>query len=305
MDTKPFEYIIKIAETGNITKAAHALFISQPYLSSYLTKLEEELGVILFDRTAKPLRLTYAGEKYLQMSKEIMKIRENFVDDVIHLENYSAGKLSIGIPRMRSTFLLPHILPAFYERFPNVEITVVEDNTKNLEEMLKKGMISFALTPIPMNNKELSYDVLYDEELLLICRKDGLKYIVDIDQPLSLDLVSHYPFLLSTKGRGLRTFLDSYFLQNKFKPQVKLEISNNETLLRLASKGIGLTIVPHSVYLYARPVEPIDVYHLAPRGLFWQIGVVYKANAEIDYLGRQFIEILRSILPEAFGSLKK
>lgn len=301
MDIKPYEYIMKVAELQSITKAAQTLYVSQPYLSSYISRLEEELGILLFDRNTKPISLTLAGDKYLEMAKNVLNLHNSFKEEIVHIENHSSGRLSVGIPRMRATFLLPHILPLFYDRFPNVELIIREGSTKNLEELLKKGEISFSFTPIPGESTDFQFDVLYDEELLLVTEEGALaESQLERDKPVPLEVIRDFPFLLSPLGRGLRTALDQYFLQNKFKPKVRLETSSNETLFRLSSKGIGITIVPHSICLYARPVEPVDTFHLEPNGLFWQIGVVYKKGTEIDYLGKEFIKICRQILPDAF-----
>lgn len=301
MDFKPYEYLLMVADLRSITKAAQALFVSQPYLSSYITRLEEELGVQLFDRNTKPLSPTIAGEKYLKMAKSVLSLHQELKDEIINIENHSTGRLSVGIPRMRATFLLPHVLPLFYEKFPNVELIIREGSTKDLEERLRNGEISFAFTPISQSNTEFDYEVFYDEELVLVTKKGALADDIQHPAPpVSLDLLHSSPFLLSHPGRGLRTTLDLYFAQNKFSPNIKFETSSNETLLRLASTGIGVTIIPHSVCLYARPLEPIDIYHLEPKGLFWQIGIVRKKGSQIDYLGHQFIQLCRQILSDAF-----
>lgn len=301
MDLKPYEYILKVAELKSITKAAQSMYISQPYLSSYISRLEEDLGILLFDRNSKPIAPTLAGEKYINMANEILALHKDLKEEIINIENHSSGRLAIGIPRMRATFLLPHILPIFYDRFPNVELIIKEGSTQSLEELLKKGEISFAFTPVPINRNDFDYEVLYDEELVLVTKKDLLiDYVKGNDTPVSLDILKETPFVLSNIGRGLRTTLDIYFAHNKFKPVIRLETSSNETLLRLASKGIGITIVPHSISLYSKPVEPIDTFHLEPNGLYWQIGIVYRKNSNLDYLANQFISICKQILPSAF-----
>lgn len=301
MDFKPYEYVVKVADLRSITKAAQALYVSQPYLSSYIVRLESELEVQLFDRTTKPLSLTYAGEKYLKMAREVLALHEELQEEIRHIGNHTAGRLAVGIPRMRATFLLPHILPLFYEKFPQVELQIREGSTQVLEELLKKGEIAFALIPISRNSHEFDHEVLYDEELILVTKKDALFPDAQPSElPTSLEQLQEMPFLLPHVGRGLRTTLDHFFAQNKFNPKIRFEAASNETLLRLASKGLGVTIVPHSVCLYSRPLDPIDMLHLEPKGLFWQIGIVRKKDSTIDYFGHQFIDICRQILPDAF-----
>src|SRR5690606_3080355 len=129
--------------------------------------------------------------------QEILDLHKGLKEEFIHIENHSSGRLSIGIPRMRASFLLPHILPIFYDKFPNVELIIREGSTKTLHELLKKGEIAYAFIPIPASANEFEYEVLYDEELVLVTKKGILsEYVAEKETPIPLSLLSDLDFLL-------------------------------------------------------------------------------------------------------------
>ena len=174
MNSKKLKYIITIAELKSISKAANELFISQPSLSSILSNLEKELGVTLFNRSTSPLSLTYAGEKYIKIAKEILSLESNLKKELFDISNMKKGKLTVGIPSVRGTHVLPLILPKFKEKFPAMEIHLIEGDSNYLEECLFSGKVDLVLTSLPTNHKKINCELLYEEKIMLACKKGYL-----------------------------------------------------------------------------------------------------------------------------------
>ena len=107
MEIRPFLYVNQIAECGSMTKAAAALFITQPALSNYISKLEEELGVRLFDRSVTPLRLTYAGERYLAYTRRILMQVGDLEREMRDISRNQRGRIRLGFPGERMICMLP------------------------------------------------------------------------------------------------------------------------------------------------------------------------------------------------------
>ena len=118
MELRQFKYVNMVAQCGSVTKAARKLFISQPALSSYINKLEEELGVKLFDRSATPLVCTYAGEQYLKRARAILMQLDDMDREFRDIATNCQGRLRLGFPGERLIYMLPLILPPFKERSP-------------------------------------------------------------------------------------------------------------------------------------------------------------------------------------------
>ncbi len=121
------DYLIVLAEESNITRAASRLFISQPALTSYINRLEDELGVKLFDRNTTPIRTTPAGACYIAEMEKIRNQQIKLYNDLKRLEYDPEQTLTIGIGRNRGSIWLPRILPGVYERFPEAHLRIVED----------------------------------------------------------------------------------------------------------------------------------------------------------------------------------
>ena len=144
MNFTNLNYFLVAAEEMNITKAAHRLHISQQALSNHITKLEDEIGTQLFERSPG-LSLTYAGARLVETSGQILDIHSQFLSEIKDLEGESKGELTIGITYTRGQALLPLLLPKYKESHPNVNIRIEEANAVNLEDMLQHGTVDLIL----------------------------------------------------------------------------------------------------------------------------------------------------------------
>lgn len=115
MEIRQFTYVNMVAECGSMTKAAAKLFITQPALSNYISKLEEELGTKLFDRSVTPMKLTFSGEKYLEHARTVMMQIDNMEREIRDITNHQTGRLRLGFPNERIIYMLPALLPVFHE----------------------------------------------------------------------------------------------------------------------------------------------------------------------------------------------
>ena len=116
MVSKQDETFLAIAQAGSVSKAAQGLYLSQPAVSRSLKRLEEDLGVQLFDREAVPLRLTQAGERYLRYVRENQERERRLRQDLAQLEREPSGTVRVGLNFWRSSLVLPRVLPAFQTR---------------------------------------------------------------------------------------------------------------------------------------------------------------------------------------------
>jgi len=142
VDFKQLQYVLKVAECRNITKAAEQLYVSQPALSSFLAKTEEELGAKIFNRNTTPLTLTQAGECYVKTAKRILALQDTLKRDVENLNACREGVIRIALSDMRATFLLPFVLPEFKQLYPNVQLKTLESSSIGVEENIRSKSVS-------------------------------------------------------------------------------------------------------------------------------------------------------------------
>ena len=139
------ELIYTVYQEGSISKAAQKLFISQPSLSVMIQKIEEDVGVPLFDRTSKPIRLTEAGQEYIKATEEMLHIEKSFQNYLEACQNLQTGSLTIGSNQLLSSLVLPRYIGQFLQMYPNIHLNLIDDNSVVLENMAMTGQLDLVL----------------------------------------------------------------------------------------------------------------------------------------------------------------
>ena len=266
MNDRQLKYILTIAREGNLTTAAQKLYISQPSLSSMLAHVEEELGVKLFDRSVSPLIPTYAGEQYIKSAEQILSIINDLKHNLERISNSLAGRLNIGCSSHFSSTLIPYIVPAFMDRYKDVQINLAEGERIELEQKLMSGNLDLIFATYGSSeNKNIEYIPLYEEEFVLI---SPLNYVPqfysqsDKQQEGFIDLkeLENEAFVLMKSGHQLRFTIDRIFQDSGFIPKLLLETDNLRTCLRLAEEAMAFTILPNSKL--DTPVDRIKIFRI-------------------------------------------
>lgn len=214
MDFKELEYILVIAQEKNISKAAKRLYITQPALSRFLLRLEEQLGTELFVRENRQYLPTYAGELYLEMARTALAAKRSFDTRLNRFLNSNSGAISLGITPGRGRTLLPKILPGFRAAFPEYELKLYEEDVETLERLLSDGTIETAVFTIvdesDRNDSEFKYMTITQEEIVLCTSKNERYSLIAKTDParrypwIDIQLIKDECFLL--RGNLSRVF---------------------------------------------------------------------------------------------------
>lgn len=211
MEIRPFLYVNQIAECGSMTKAAAALFITQPALSNYISKLEEELGVRLFDRSVTPLRLTYAGERYLAYTRRILMQVGDLEREMRDISRNQRGRIRLGFPGERMICMLPVLLPAFQEKYPGIRIETENGSAEQLVRALREGDVDFVFLPMWEKHRGISHQKIAEEELILVARKGYLPEdaLTNPEKRIfNRERLGDFPLLTLHRGHALRSRID-------------------------------------------------------------------------------------------------
>ncbi|MDU5099343.1 MAG: LysR family transcriptional regulator [Peptoniphilus grossensis] len=304
MNDRELLYIKTIADTKSISKAAEELFIAQPSLSQSLQRIERELGTHLFIREQRGMKLTYAGEKYYLMAKEILDIYSDFKSEITHINELKAGRLVIGIARYMGMNILPNVLPDFNKNYPNIEIIIREENTRVLENLVLGGNVDFALTHVHKKemNEKINYEILKKDEFLLVTPKS---YLMNSDKIKVKDGKSYVDlrdlegekFILLDINKGIRKVQDRTIKSYGINPEVVFTTKNFETAKRLAANGMGITIIPKDYLNIFSQDKSYDSFNLSgTEENIWYTAIltipdIYKSQATkvfIDEVKRFF-----------------
>lgn len=306
MDFKQLRYILKVAETKNITKAAGELFITQPALSHYVSKVEKDLGIQLFNRMTTPISLTVAGECYVETAKKILNLEMNLRERLADIATMKQGHIVMGLPPARAAYVLPLVISRFRDKYPGVKLETVEKNSVMLKEFIKTGKVDFALIPMregldSLNeDKDLEGEIIAMEELFLVSHVSLLSGVtVKKGGVVDFEQVKNKPFVMLRKNRGIRKAVDAVFMHYGTKMNVAMETSSNDSAYRLAAAGIGMAIVP-AMTLYQIPSnKDVHIYHLSEQGMKWPLSFVHRKGEYLSVLKLEISDLLEELFENA------
>lgn len=248
MEFRQLLYTIQIASEKNFSRAAEKLHIAQPSLSQQLSKLEKELGVLLFKRSTNSVELTYAGSVFVDKAKQIVDMADQLRREMEDIADMRKGRIVVGSLPMTGSHVLPHVLPAFREAYPNIEIVLIEESTKRLEQLTASGETDVSLLSLPLIEPSLAYLPVIEEGICLAVPPDHpLADPVYKDQIIPISRLLDEPFVLLKKGQGFRAIAHDLCASAGFDPHVVFESGNIETVQSLVAAGMGIAFLPKMV----------------------------------------------------------
>jgi DNA-binding transcriptional LysR family regulator len=294
MDTKQFEYILAIAAEKNISKAAEALFVSQPALSQFLSKLESELGVRLFHHARNGFIPTPEGEIYIEGARRIVKIKTEMKERLAEVADRKKNRLVIGLTPGRSAQLLSEALPAFSRESPEIEIQIVEAPIQNIDELSRKGYLDVALMSANYEDDQLEFEAFVTEEIFFaIHRSHRLAASAEESRrgggAVDLRLFKDDAFVMSKKGYRLRTVVDAYLNRIDLRPKVLMETTESPLTVNMIRNNLAVGFVPE---FFARQAPDLVVFPVTPR-LTWDFGAAYRKGSQDTPARRRFITLMR------------
>jgi DNA-binding transcriptional LysR family regulator len=300
-------YFLAIAREGNISKAAASLFVAQPSLSRCLQKLENDLGVKLFKRTTDGLKLTVAGEYYLECAESILRIYKEMENQISRLNKLETGRLVIGTTIFLGTFIMPDILKFFHSEYPGIQVSMVEDVSLGIEDSIMKGEVDFGILHTPIINENIIVEKLVSERFFLAVPPDDplnqMSYIKDVNGEKYIDirLFADSEFILTHPEQRTRQVTDKILAHAGIRPRIKHLTKSIQTASRLANSGIGLTLVPHCYRsVFSSNYSP-NYYLLEPElEPFWDLVICYSPDILLPRAAEEMIRICKNIIPNLY-----
>ena len=299
MFVKNPDYFLTIVKERSISRAAERLYLSQPYLSQYLAKLEGSLGVVLLDRSHSPLRLTPAGELFHAYLERQSFLDRQLVSDLRDLQNKKRPLLHIGVSPWRGSTLLPDILPLFEEQYPDVQVVLHEAPVPELGELAEANVIDFCVMQPPDNLTELTYEPVMREHIFLVCHRDhpalrGLDSTYHDPRPFpDLRLLERERVIMLPAGWRLSKLLYNTFSVHSVEPQNILVTTNNTTAINLAAEKMGFAFLQESGIPRTPYLDRLACFPVGEPPLTCPLAVVYKKNGFLSPAARTFIDLVR------------
>lgn len=300
MDFNKLNYLIAIAELQSFSKAAKKCFVSQPALTRCVKSIEDELGVKLFDRSYSPIKLTYAGERYIAGMQAILDLKTKLDQEMEDIASRKRDRLVLGIPTTRSTTWMPRILPVFNRKCPGVDIQLIEGNTHTLEQLLSKGTIDFyVMGTEPILTKGLKFEPIFREEMMLVVSRQAevLKHLQlppsepGVLQYIPPQLLEHIPFYSATPSQGTYYLAHRIFDQFNIQPTLSMEVINTSVAYRMAPQSGGFAFAPITV-TYEEEFSPDPLFcSITDEPIYRTAGILSREDGDLSDTARLFLKI--------------
>lgn len=307
MNLKEQEYICELARCGSITKAASQLFITQPALSTFVRNVEKSLGVDLFMRDGKQMRLTYAGELYVKNAEEMLRLRDMFLQEINDINRGIKGRFNIGIQRRRCPYLAVQIMQEFSERFPEIELIFKDNDHDVLQEMFLNGDIDVLLHNDIGDMGFAEAEVLIQEKILLALPysdpivREG-KWIPE-SRYLWIDLrmLKDRLFILPTRQQSLRNDANRLLNDAHICPKKIIELGNIETQLQMAAEGIGVSFARESYAVWFQYMKRPRFFAVGDPVASKPLYVIYRKEMREQPFFSELIEIIRECVEKGIA----
>jgi len=290
MTLTDLKYIVALARERHFGRAAEKCFVAQPTLSVAVKKLEDELGVILFERSPQEVRVTPIGERVVAQAEKVLAETSQLTEIAAAGKNPLAGPLRLGVIYTIGPWLLPPLVPLLRQRAPEMPLLLEENYTHRLLEKLKAAELDVAILALPIEEPGLVAQAVYDE---------AFRALVPADHPWAkrktvdaADLLEQ-PLLMLGRGNCFRDqVLDLCTRAGEGGPQV-LEGSSLETIRHMVASGVGITVMPATAVDGIPRNDPLlRVKPFAEPTPSRRVGLVWRAS----FPRHQAIDLLRRAL---------
>ncbi len=247
MNTKHAQYMLTILQEGSITAAAKKLYVSQPSLSQMVKLVETNLGMPIFNRSTDPITLTYAGQKYMEAARQLLTIDANLQKEISEIHNEEYGTIRLGIPVQRAMQVLPYVMPKFIQRYPHVEVQILENGSATIESLVLEGAVDFACLTTHPRHEELEYILVENEDLVLLTgRGSNIAKRIPAGTPIDITEARNEMFINIKDGHSVRKTQDLLFIRKNMHPKVLLETISIEVAKRTAIACNAVMICPQN-----------------------------------------------------------
>ncbi len=262
--------------------------MSQPTLSMQIRKVEDYLGVELFERLGRRVLVTTAGEQIVDRARVLLREYEELRLTAKRLKDPSAGQYRLGAFPTLAPYLLPRIVPAIHAALPRLRLLLLEDKTEQLLLRLRRGQLDLALLALPVAGEDLECSALFDEPFLLAASAD---HPLAGEKSVPVDSLAEYPLLLLDEGHCLREQALEFCKLNSLEESQEFRATSLPTLLQMVSTGLGITLVPElATHDAPRTLRFIPFEPPAPHR---SIGLVWRRGAGQPGFFQSIAELIR------------
>ena len=284
MTISQLKYVLAVAEYKNFTLAAEKCFVTQPTLSMQIQKVEEELSIIIFDRTKKPIQLTDIGLKIVNQAKNIVIEADRIHDIVEQQKGFIGGDFRLGIVPTIMPTLLPMFLKNFIKKYPKVKLIIEELNTDEIITKIKSGHLDAAIAATPLQEEKIKEVVLFYEPFVAYIPNN---HLLCSQKEINVNDLNIDEILLLQDGHCLRNGILNLCKSPSAEQRsnFKIESGSIETLIKLADEGLGITLLPFLHTIDMKENNQLKLKHFVDPKPSREVSLIYpKSELKIQII---------------------
>lgn len=293
MNLRDLQYLVALAEHKHFGRAAEASFVSQPTLSTQIMKLEDELGVALVERTPRKVLLTDVGREIVQRAREVLNEIEQIKSIARRTLDPESGTLRLGIFPTLGPYLLPHVIPQIRDRFPRLELLLVEEKTEVILRELREGKLDAGILALPIHDQQLHVEKLFDEPFVLAVPEGNA---LARHTSIQLDDLADQNLLLLEEGHCLRDQALEVCQLAGAGEKSGFRATSLETLRQMVAANVGITLLP--VLAVKSPVPQVGHVRLIEfrgRAPSRHIAMLWRKSSAMQGFLSGFAELFRQL----------
>ncbi|TNJ61230.1 LysR family transcriptional regulator [Paenibacillus hemerocallicola] len=291
MELRQIQYFIEVAKLEHVTEASYVLHVAQSAVSRQIFKLEAELGVDLFIRDGRKVRLTPIGKLFLGHMEQVLQVIEKAQQEIGEFLDPQKGTVRIGFPSSLASHMLPMVISAFRELYPQVQFQLQHGSYRELIELVSKGTLNLSLIgPVPKDGKQINGDTLFLERIVALLPKN---HPLADQSSLKLSQLRNDMFVLFPEGFILRELVINACAAQGFEPMISFEGDDIDAIKGLVAAGLGITLLPEIALNDSIPRSTVKIQFQDPQ-VTRSVGVITPANRELAPTEKLFHDFIKS-----------
>lgn len=286
MDIRQLRVLVEVVRRGGFSAAAQSLFATQPTVSKSIRQLEDELGLVLIDRSRQGIRLTQAGEIVYRRALVLLGERDNLLAELEELRGLKRGELHIGLPPLGSDVLFAPMFAIYRERYPQIDLKVLEQGSQALEDSLRAGEVELAGSLLPVS-EDFEWQSVRREPLMVLLPK---QHPLASHASLQLEMLGDTPFILFDKGFMFNRRIIDACQQHGFTPHEAARSGQIDFIVALVAAGMGLAMLPRMIAL-RRPNPQVVTLPLEEQDLAWHMALVWRRGAFLSHAAQAWLQL--------------
>ncbi|MEN1762005.1 LysR family transcriptional regulator [Anoxynatronum sibiricum] len=291
MELRQLEYFVEVVKEESFTRASRRLMVSQPAISKTIRSMEEELGVILLNRTSRKIDLTDAGCAIYEKARNVLISMEQLTDNLDQVSQLKKGSIHIGIPPVVGAGFFPEVISRFKDRYPGIEIQLMEVGTKSIEHGVIDGTLDVGvICSLPAADDKFDRFLLMSDPILLVMHRDHP--LGKEKRNVSFRELTKESFVIYRRDFSLHDRILSQCEQAGFSPKIVCESSQRDFMTEMVATGLGIAFLPKRV---CGNLDPLRFKTLPIEGepLSLDLSLIWKRDKYVSHAAREWLRFVK------------